>query len=135
MTQETFTISQLGKEFGITTRAIRFYEDKELLSPLRDGNRRIYTRSDRTRLKLLLRGKRLGWPLDEIRDVLNMYDAGDAGELQQLEYTCSKVLESRKLLEQQKRDIEASLADLASIETRCRERIRRIKNNPGENAA
>ena len=57
--QETFTISELGKEFGITTRAIRFYEDKKLLSPIRDGQKRIYTRSDRTRLKLLLRGNAL----------------------------------------------------------------------------
>lgn len=133
--QETFTISELGKEFGITTRAIRFYEDKQLLSPLREGSRRIYNRSDRTRLKLLLRGKRLGWPLDEIRDVLNMYDAGDAGELQQLEYTCRKVADSREQLEQQMRDIQASLADLSAIETRCRERIKSITVNTDENAA
>ncbi len=133
--QETFTISELGKEFGITTRAIRFYEDKQLLSPLREGNKRIYTRSDRTRLKLLLRGKRLGWPLDEIRDVLNMYEAGHAGELQQLEYTCRKVEESRQQLEQQKLDIEASMADLATIEKRCRERIKLITGSSDENAA
>ena len=133
--QETFTISELGKEFGITTRAIRFYEDKKLLSPLRDGQKRVYTRSDRTRLKLLLRGKRLGWPLDEIRDVLNMYDTGDAGELQQLLYTCRKVEESRTQLEQQKQDIEASLADLASIESRCQARIKSLAVDDDENAA
>jgi DNA-binding transcriptional MerR regulator len=133
--QETFTISELGKEFGITTRAIRFYEDKKLLSPLREGQKRIYTRSDRTRLKLLLRGKRLGWPLDEIRDVLNMYDAGHAGELQQLKYTCRKIEESRKQLQQQKQDIEASLADLATIESRCQARIQSISADGDENAA
>ncbi len=121
--QETFTISELGNEFGITTRAIRFYEDKQLLSPSRQGNRRVYSRSDRTRLKLLLRGKRLGWPLEEIRDVLNMYDQGHEGEIQQLEYTCRKVRESREQLEQQQRDIEAALQDLDSIESRCLARI------------
>ena len=121
--QETFTISELGNEFGITTRAIRFYEDKQLLAPSRQGNRRIYTRSDRTRLKLLLRGKRLGWPLEEIRAVLNMYDQGHEGEIQQLEYTCRKVRESREQLEQQRRDIEAALQDLDSIESRCLARI------------
>ena len=121
--QETFTISELGNEFGITTRAIRFYEDKQLLAPSRRGNRRIYTRSDRTRLKLLLRGKRLGWPLEEIRAVLNMYDQGHEGEIQQLEYTCRKVRESREQLEQQRRDIDAALQDLDSIESRCLARI------------
>ena len=121
--QETFTISELGNEFGITTRAIRFYEDKQLLAPSRRGNRRIYTRSDRTRLKLLLRGKRLGWPLEEIRAVLNMYDQGHEGEIQQLEYTCRKVRESREQLEQQSRDIDAALQDLDSIESRCLARI------------
>lgn len=121
--QETFTITELGNEFGITTRAIRFYEDKQLLSPTRQGNRRIYSKSDRTRLKLLLRGKRLGWPLEEIRAVLNMYDEGHEGEIQQLEYTCRKVRESREQLEQQQRDIEAALADLDRIESRCQARI------------
>lgn len=133
--KETFTISELGKEFGITTRAIRFYEDKQLLSPFREGNKRIYTRSDRTRLKLVLRGKRLGWPLDEIRNVLNMYDDDHAGEMQQLEYTCQKIADSRSVLEQQKRDINASLADLTTIEARCRQRMKSLSNNPDENAA
>ena len=130
--QETFTISELGNEFGITTRAIRFYEDKQLLAPSRQGNRRIYTRSDRTRLKLLLRGKRLGWPLEEIRAVLNMYDQGHEGEIQQLEYTCRKVRESREQLEQQRRDIEAALQDLDSIEPRCLARIDLLNTDAGK---
>ncbi len=127
--QETFTISELGKEFGITTRAIRFYEDKQLLAPSRKGQKRIYSRSDRTRLKLLLRGKRLGWPLEEIRTVLDMYDAGHGGELKQLEYTCQKICDSREQLAQQKRDIDAALKDLDTIESRCQLRIKSIKEN------
>ena len=131
--QKTFSISELGKEFGITTRAIRFYEDKQLLSPSREGQKRIYSRSDRVRLKLLLRGKRLGWPLDEIRTVLDMYDAGHEGELKQLEYTCRKIDESRSNLKQQREDIDAAIEDLKIIEARCRARIDLINND--ENAA
>ncbi len=127
--QETYSISELGKEFGITTRAIRFYEDKQLLSPKRNGQRRIYSRADRTRLKLLLRGKRLGWPLEEIRSVLNMYDAGNEGELQQLEYTCRKVEESRKQLQQQEKDIKAALSDLEQIQRRCEAHMAALKEN------
>ena len=117
--QDTYTISELGREFGITTRAIRFYEDKQLLSPTRNGQRRVYSRADRTRLKLLLRGKRLGWPLEEIRAVLNMYDASEDGEFQQLEYTCQKVSQRREHLEQQRKDIDAALEDLDHIQARC----------------
>lgn len=117
--QETYSISELGKEFGITTRAIRFYEDKQLLSPTRQGSRRIYSRADRTRLKLLLRGKRLGWPLEEIRSVLSMYDAGNHGELNQLQYTFKKIEQRRQQLLQQKHDIDAALTDLDRIQERC----------------
>ena len=117
--QETYSISELSREFGITTRAIRFYEDKELLSPQREAGRRIYSRADRTRLKLLLRGKRLGWPLEEIKAVLKMYDAGDQGELKQLEYTQEKIEQRRLQLLQQKKDIDAALADLDNIQQRC----------------
>ncbi len=116
--QETYTISDLGKEFGITTRAIRFYEDKGLLSPARQGGRRTYSRADRTRLKLLLRGKRLGWPLEEIKSVLEMYD-GEQGEVQQLQYTTQKIQQRRQQLLQQKKDIDALLADLDRIQARC----------------
>lgn len=117
--QETYSISDLGKEFGITTRAIRFYEDKKLLSPIRQGGRRVYSRADRTRLKLLLRGKRLGWPLEEIKSVLDMYDAGEQGEVKQLQYTSQKIQQRRQQLLQQKKDIDAALADLDQIQARC----------------
>ena len=125
--QETYSISELGREFGITTRAIRFYEDKQLLSPARNGSHRVYSRADRTRLKLLLRGKRLGWPLEEIKSVLNMYEAGGGsgnnGEIQQLEYTCQKIEQRRAQLQQQQKDIDAALADLEQIQHRCTEHL------------
>jgi len=74
MPSNTWTISELAKEFGITPRTIRFYEDQGILSPGRDGRQRVYAARDRTRLKLALRGKRLGFPLSEIRELINMYD-------------------------------------------------------------
>ena len=131
--QETYSISELGREFGITTRAIRFYEDKELLSPKRQAGRRIYSRADRTRLKLLLRGKRLGWHLEEIKSVLDMYDAGDQGELKQLEYTCQKVELRRQQLQQQKKDIDAALADLDNIQQRCTSHMATLNNCTDKN--
>ena len=129
--QETYSISELGREFGITTRAIRFYEDKQLLSPARNGSHRVYSRADRTRLKLLLRGKRLGWPLEEIKSVLNMYDAGHPGELQQLEYTCRKIEQRRAQLQQQQKDIDAALADLEQIENRCVQHLASLNSRHG----
>ena len=126
---DTFSISELGKEFGITARAMRFYEDKGLLSPRRCGQRRIYSRADRTRLILVMRGRRLGWPLDEIRTVIDMYDTSE-GELKQLEYTCEKIAERRRRLLQQQRDIESSLRDMLEIEQRCRDRIDQMNIKP-----
>jgi DNA-binding transcriptional MerR regulator len=122
---DTFSISELGKEFGITARAMRFYEDKGLLNPRRCGQRRIYSRADRTRLILVMRGRRLGWQLDEIRAVIDMYDTSE-GELKQLEYTCEKIAERRARLLQQQRDIESSLRDMLEIEQRCRDRIEQM---------
>jgi len=124
--QETYSISELGREFGISTRAIRFYEDQQLISPDRAGQRRIYSRSDRARLVLLLRGKRLGWQLSEIRNVLDMYDQGHEGEMQQLQYTCKKVEERREQLHQQLQDIKASMTDLDQIQARCEKQIQNL---------
>ena len=81
--REFYTISDLAKEFDVTTRTIRFYEDQNLISPLREGTRRLFRARDRTRLKLILRGKRLGFTLAEISEILDMYDAAP-GEVRQL---------------------------------------------------
>jgi DNA-binding transcriptional MerR regulator len=119
-----FSISDLAREFDITPRAIRFYEDQGLLSPRRDGQRRIYTPRDRTRLKLTLRGKRLGLTLSEIRELIDMYEPG-RDERPQLERFLA-VLESHKAsLVQQRADIEAQLAELEAFEKRIRKRLKR----------
>src|SRR5438105_4180739 len=119
-----FSISELAREFSITPRAIRFYEDQGLISPRRNGQRRIYTPRDRTRLKLTLRGKRLGLTLSEIRELIDMYEPG-RDERPQLERFLA-VLESHKAsLQQQRTDIEAQLAEIQTFEKRVRKQIKR----------
>ena len=119
-----FSISELAREFDVTPRAIRFYEDQGLLAPRRDGQRRIYTPRDRTRLKLTLRGKRLGLTLAEIRELIDMYEPG-RDERPQLE-RFREVLEShRRSLLQQRADIEAQLAEIETFEKRVQKQLRR----------
>src|SRR6187455_2523746 len=119
-----FSISELAREFDITPRAIRFYEDQGLLSPKRAGQRRIYSPRDRTRLKLTLRGKRLGLTLSEIRELIDMYEPG-RDERPQLKRFLA-VLESHKAsLLQQRSDIEAQLTELEAFEKRVRKQLKR----------
>ncbi len=114
----TYTIGELAQEFGVTTRAIRFYEDQGLLSPARNGQARVYSVRDRVRLKLVLRGKRLGFSLGEIGGMLDLYDA-DPSEVGQLQYFVSKLDERRAQLNQQQQDIEVTLKELDDIEAQC----------------
>ena len=115
----TFTITELATEFDITARAIRFYEDVGLLAPGRAGRNRVYTQRDRTRLKLTLRGKRLGLSLLEIKQLVDMYDS-PSDTKQQLTAFLAVLGEHRRLLEQQREDIEITLAEIAQHEARCR---------------
>ena len=121
----TFAISDLAREFGITPRTIRFWEDQGILAPEREGGKRIFTRRDRARLKMALRGKRLGLSLAEIKDLIGMYNSTEDETPQLLE--CLRVMSSRRTaLEQQREDIEAMLAEIEQFETQCqKELIRR----------
>lgn len=115
---QTYTISELAREFGITARAIRFYEDQGLLAPAREGRNRVYNKGDRTRLKLTLRGKRLGLSLAEIRELLDMY--GDVRDsLPQVKRFLRILAERRAEMEQQQRDIEAVLREIDMLEQQC----------------
>jgi DNA-binding transcriptional MerR regulator len=119
-----FSISDLAREFDVTPRAIRFYEDQGLISPRREGQRRVYTPRDKTRLKLTLRGKRLGLSLSEIKELIDMYEPG-RDERPQLERFLA-VLESHKSgLLQQRADIEAQLTELLAFEKRVRKQLKR----------
>jgi DNA-binding transcriptional MerR regulator len=107
----TYTITQLAEEFGITPRAIRFYEDRALLSPRREGQNRIYSPRDRVRLGFILRGKRLGFRLDEIREMLDLYDLGD-GQAEQLRVTLERTRERLQTLRRQRQDIDQAIGEL-----------------------
>ena len=117
-----FSIGELAREFDVTPRAIRFYEAEGLLAPRREGQRRIYTPRERTRLKLTLRGKRLGLTLSEIRDLIDMYEPG-RDERAQLERFLA-VLETHKAaLERQREDVAAQLAEIAAFEKKVRKQL------------
>lgn len=117
-----YSIGELAREFDVTPRAIRFYEDQGLLAPRRAGQRRIYTLRDRTRLKLTLRGKRLGLALSEIRELIDMYEPG-RDERPQLERFLAVLAQHRTALEQQRTDIEAQLSEIGMFEKRIRQRL------------
>ena len=115
-----FSIAELAEEFDITPRAIRFYEDMGLLEPSRAGRNRVYSQRDRTRLKLTLRGKRLGLSLSEIKQLVDMYES-PADNAAQLNAFLQLLQAHRRQLEQQKDDIEITLAEIDQHEARCRE--------------
>jgi len=118
-----FSIGELASEFDVTPRAIRFYEDHGLLAPKRAGQRRIYSPRDRTRLKLTLRGKRLGLTLSEIRELIDMYEPGRDERPQLARFLA--VLESHKSsLLQQRSDIEAQLTELQAFEKKIRRQLK-----------
>ena len=119
---EEISIRELAEEFDVTTRTIRFYEDQGLLTPERRGQHRIFVPRDRVRLKLILRGKRLGFKLYEIRDLIDMYDA-EQGEEGQLQSFLSKIAERQQDLAQKKKDIEETLAELKIAEAKCCKRM------------
>lgn len=114
----TYTITELAQEFDVTPRAIRFYEDMGLLEPTRAGRNRVYSQRDRTRLKLTLRGKRLGFTLQEIRQLVTMYDT-ESDTAPQLEAFLAVLAAHRQQLEQQLEDIRVTLDELAQHEARC----------------
>jgi DNA-binding transcriptional MerR regulator len=119
---QTYTISDLAREFDITPRAIRFYEDQGLIAPAREGpggRNRVYSLRDRTRLKLTLRGKRLGLSLSEVKDLVDMYESPRDTSAQLQEFL--RVLAAhRSMLEQQREDLEITLAEIATHEAQCK---------------
>ncbi len=118
--EQTYTIGELAREFGITPRAIRFYEGEGLLAPNRAGRNRIYTRRDRARLRLVLRGKRLGLSLAEVGELLGMYD-GVRNSTSQLRRLLVVLAERRRAIEQQREDIVAVLGEIEMLEKQCAE--------------
>lgn len=130
----TYTISELAKEFGVTTRTIRFYEDQGLLSPAREGASRVFSNRDRVRLKLALRGKRLGFSLAEIRELFELYDVS-RDERKQLEEFLSRLDRRRAHLEQQREDIEVMLNEINFFANQCRRLLKDKPASDGEKSA
>lgn len=120
--EPTYSISNLAREFGVTTRTIRFYEDKGLISPRRDGTKRIYDSRDRVRLRLIMRGKRLGFSLEETAGIIDMYHS-EPGEAGQLEYMLDRLSELKRTLLRQRQDLKQTLSELQQIEVQCRQRL------------
>ena len=114
-----YSITELSREFAVTPRTLRFYEDKGLLSPARRGTTRIYSDRDHTRLKLVLRGIRLGFSLDECREIIDMYDPARRLNTRQLLRLCTKVREHRSALLAKMRDMEATLSAMDEVEHKC----------------
>src|SRR5688572_27730976 len=127
----TYTISDLAKEFKVTTRTIRYYEDQGLLSPKREGLNRVFTQRDRVRLKLALRGKRLGFSLSEIRELFELYDVS-RDERRQLEEFLARLERRRVLLEQQREDIEVMLTEINFFAGQCRRFLKTSVEAGGE---
>lgn len=113
MNEERLTIRQMCDAFDVTPRTLRFYEAKELLAPVREGTRRLFTRRDRARLKLILRGKRFGFSLEEIRQLLELYDR-DGSQLAQLEETYAVAERHLNEMKDQRRELDEAIADLSA---------------------
>ncbi len=119
MADQAYSIQQLSREFAVTPRALRFYEDKGLLTPARRGATRLYSDRDRIRLRLALRGKRLGFSLEECREIIDMYDPRQPSGARQLLRLCDKIREHRSELLQKLRDIEATMVMMDEVEAKC----------------
>jgi DNA-binding transcriptional MerR regulator len=129
-----FGISELCQEFGITLRALRFYEDKGLLSPRRINGARVYTRRDRARLALILRAKDIGSPLSEIKHYLDLYGDHGEGRKQQLTYVIDRTDATILALEQKRKQIDETLAELRVINASCRKYLELRRRNPRQDA-
>lgn len=124
--EQTWTIAQIAQEFDVTHRTVRHYEELGLLSPTRRGTVRVYQRRDRIRMALIMRGRRLGFGLDEIRRIIDMYDE-QPGEEGQLRYLLDRIADQQAELESRRKDIEDSLTELRAVASRCREDLAQLE--------
>lgn len=132
-TQKHYSISELSREFEISTRTIRFYEERGFITPLRSGQRRIYSAADRTRIRLILRGKRIGLSLAESVEIIDMHQPGES-DATQLASLLTRVSKRRAALEQQRQDLDDMLTALDEVESLCIEAQSKHQNKPSQKA-
>ena len=124
-----WTIGDLAAELEVTPRTLRFYEAEGLIEPIRGaGGSRTYTRRDRTRMQLILRGKRFGMSLTEIAEIIDMYDDAESSKIRQLERVVQRVGEISTELEAKQRDIESTLAELSDVSKQCKSKLRQLQS-------
>ena len=122
-----WSVSELAEEFGVTTRTLRFYESLGLIAPERKGTSRSYDARDRTRLTLILRGKRFGMSLEEAREIVDMYDGARSGEIRQLQTWLSRLVEISTDLAARRADLERTLTEIDEVAQSCRERLAQLQ--------
>lgn len=127
----TFTIGELAKDFDVTPRSIRFYEEQGLLAPTRVGQSRVYSKKDRVRLKLVLRGKRLGFSLGETKTLFNLYDSNMNSKVQ-LQAMLEMTAQKRAVLNQQLEDIRMLMNEINDVESRCRDELEQLDKGKSE---
>ena len=123
-----YSIQNLSEQFNVTPRALRFYESKGLLAPAKRGQTRIYSERDKTRLLLTLRGKKLGFSLEECREIIDMYDPSQSSNTQQLIRLCQKITEHRSALLEKMNAIEATLKLMDNVEKKCLDKLMENSN-------
>lgn len=126
MPERHYSISELASEFDITPRAIRFYEEKGMLHPAREGQKRLFSHADRVRLQLILRGKRCGLTLEESKDIIGMYEHGQ-NNAEQLHSLLGKIAERRAVLHTQLADIQEMMTELDTVQTSCEQALKAIE--------
>ena len=124
--ERSWTVGELADELGITTRTLRFYEAEGLIAPARSGSARVYDHRDRARLRLILRGKRFGMSLSEIREIVDMYDGAASSERRQLEILLARLGEISEDLRARQRDLARTLQEVAEVAARCQERLAQL---------
>lgn len=132
--KRTFSISELSNEFDVTTRSIRFYEDQGLLRPARRGQTRIFSTKDKVRLKLILRGKRMGFSLAETKELFDLWDETATGNEKQLLKMLTILANKRAHMEQQKSDIAMAEMEIDTAELRCREALTELQKKKKQQA-
>ena len=127
---KTWTVGELAEELGVTTRTLRFYEAEGLIAPARAGSARVYDHRDRTRLRLILRGKRFGMSLSEIREIVDMYDGAASSERKQLEILLDRLGEIAADLRARQQDLARTLAEVTEVAGQCRDRLAELPASP-----